>query len=445
MGLNSPGLSRNRGNGGKFVQGLAARQAAAVLLEGVTVEHHPLRLDETLSEALEANDRGLARAIAAMAIRRHGQIRDALSGLMAKPLGARAGRLPIILEIAAAQILFMDVPDHAAVSVAMEAAETDPKARHFKPLANGVLRALIRGRDEILARQDAAALNTPQWLYRRWIAAYGVDTAREIANANLAEAPLDLTVKDDAAAWAERLGGVVLPTGTVRLEARGRIEALPGYDDGDWWVQDVAASLPARLLGDVAGKSVLDLCAAPGGKTAQIAVAGGKVTAIDAAADRVDRLRTNLARLGLEVDCVVADALTYAPDGAFDAVLLDAPCSATGTIRRHPDIPWLKRDTDIAAMARLQGELLARAAALVRPGGTLVFATCSLEPEEGEAHAQAASALPLEPMPIAEGEIPGLAGDWIRGGMLRTLPHHPAAPGIAGGMDGFFAARFRRI
>jgi 16S rRNA (cytosine967-C5)-methyltransferase len=210
-------------------------------------------------------------------------------------------------------------------------------------------------------------------------------------------------------------------------------------------VQDAAAALPARLLGDVSGKTVLDLCAAPGGKTAQLAAAGALVTAVDVDGARIDRLKANLGRLGLTANCVISDALAYEPGAAFDAVLLDAPCSATGTIRRHPDIPWLKNETDIRTLADLQRRLLERAARLTKAGGVMVFATCSLEPEEGEALADwALKTLPLEPESLGPGDIPGARAEWFREGRLRTLPFHSPGNGISGGMDGFFAARFRR-
>lgn len=428
---------------------MAARAAALRLYADVTLRGQSLdaRLDAPDSplNELAPQDRSLARAIASTALRRRGQISAALRGLMQRKLPPRAGSLPAILEIAAAQILFLSVPDHAAVSTALELADGDGKARHFKPLANGVLRNLVRGRDEILAAQDAARLNTPDWLWDRWVAAYGECETQAIAAAHLVEAPLDLSVADRPAAWAERLGGWELPTGTVRLGGRGRIEGLAGFEDGAWWVQDAAAALPARLLGDVAGRRVLDLCAAPGGKTAQLAAAGARVTAVDISKPRLNRVRANLKRLGLEAECIAADATAFKPTEPFDAVLLDAPCSSTGTIRRHPDIPWLKQEADVEKLAALQRRLLAKAVAVTRPGGTIVFATCSLEPEEGTHQAAAAlEARSIEPVPLVAGEIAGLQQDWIRGGHLRTLPCHQPQPGGSGGMDGFFAARFRK-
>jgi 16S rRNA (cytosine967-C5)-methyltransferase len=426
--------------------GQAARHAAAQILSGV------LDNGASFSALIEAAnsplaglppaDRSLARAIAATALRRHGQIRAVLGELIERPLPSRSGSLPHILEVAVAQILFMEVPDHAAVSVALATADADGKARHFKPLANGVLRTLIRRRDELLAKHGASRLNVPDWLWRRWSAAYGEAGATAIAEAHLSEAPLDLSVKADAVSWAQRLGGELLPTGTVRCPAKGRVEDLPGYAEGAWWVQDAAAALPSRLLGNVAGKTVLDLCAAPGGKTAELAAAGARVTAVDISPARMRRLADNLRRLRLEAECITADARTFDPGRVYDAILLDAPCSSTGTIRRHPDIPWLKQESDIAKLAKLQRTLLAKAASLTRPGGMVVFATCSLEPEEGEAQADwAVATLPLQSAPIKAGEIVGLEDAWLSGGRLRTLPNFQPGPEVSGGMDGFFAAR----
>jgi 16S rRNA (cytosine967-C5)-methyltransferase len=427
--------------------GLPARQVAARLLSGVLDDRLPLdaQLEANGSplDGLPPADRALARAIVGAALRRHGQIEVILGELIERALPRRSGHLRRILEIAAAQLLFMDVPDHAAVSTAMALADADSEAHHFKPLLNGVLRNLARRRDELLAAHSVAKLNVPDWLWQRWVAAYGEAVAAEIAAAHLAEPPLDLSVKADAETWAERLGGRVLTTGTVRCRAKGRIEDLPGFAEGAWWVQDAAAALPARLLGEVAGKHVLDLCAAPGGKTAQLAAAGAVVTAVDISPARIDRLRTNLARLRLEAACIAADALSFDPGETFDAVLLDAPCSATGTIRRHPDIPWLKRDSDIAALADLQRRLLAKAGSLAHPDGTIVFATCSLEPEEGEALAAAIPGeLALTPQPIAAGDVPGLSPRWLTNGWLRTLPCYRPDSGVGDGMDGFFAGRF---
>lgn len=431
--------------------GVAARSAASRLLQGV-LHGNPLdalidpQAGDPAFRRLQPRDRAFARAIVATALRRRGQILDALYRLMERGVPPRSGRLASILETAAAQILFLDVPAYAAVSTAMADAEADRNARHFKPLVNGVLRRLARERDAFLTAADAERINTPDWLWQRWTAAYGETTARKIAGAHLVEPSLDLTVKRDPQGWAERLGGIVLPNETVRFIPAGPIEAIPGYADGEWWVQNAAAALPERLLGAVAGKRVADLCAAPGGKTAALAFAGALVTAVDISAARIERLAANLARLKLPAELVAADVLSWTPPDLFDAVLLDPPCTATGTIRRHPDIAWLKRREDIGALAGLQARMLERAAALLKPGGVLVFCTCSLEPEEGEWHlARLAGHDGLRLLPVEPAELGGLAEARTPEGAVRTLPSHfsAAEPRLAG-LDGFFIMRLAK-
>ncbi len=275
----------------------------------------------------------------------------------------------------------------------------------------------------------------------------GPNLACAIAAAHASEPALDLTVKSDPARWAEALGGRVLPTETVRTIVHGPVSKLPGYDEGAWWVQDAAAALPARLLGDVNGKTVADLCAAPGGKTAQLAAAGARVTAVDRSEARLRRLAQNLTRLGLSAEIVAADVTEW-QSAPFDAVLLDAPCSSTGTIRRHPDIPWLKRESDIATLAALQRRLLARAVELVRPGGALVYCVCSLEPEEGVEIVSEllAGDSRLRRRPILPAEVGDLAELIDNTGDLRTLPCHlPDSTAQMGGLDGFYAARLERL
>lgn len=436
------------------VAGYAARRVAADILGNVVHRRQTLtnELDaqsgHTLYRELDQKDRALVRAIVSVCLRRRGQIADLLEKLIDRPIPEKTGRAEDILHVAIAQILFLDVADHAAVSLAVTHADKDRKARPYKGLINGVLRRLIREREELLAGQDELALNTPDWLMARWMSAYGAETARKIAAAHLREAALDVTVKADAAGWADRFGGVVLPTGSVRLTLRGSVEKMPGYAKGEWWVQDAAAALPARLLGDVSDKRVADLCAAPGGKTAQLAQAGAEVTAVDLSEARLKRLAVNMKRLKLKAETVTADLADWQPEKPFDAVLLDAPCSATGTIRRHPDLPWLKREQDIAALAEIQATLLDRAAAWVRPGGLLVYCTCSLEPEEGEAQIAAllARSRAWERLPIAPEELAGHAEFLTEAGELRTLPCGlEQATAQLSGLDGFFAVRLRRL
>jgi 16S rRNA (cytosine967-C5)-methyltransferase len=280
----------------------------------------------------------------------------------------------------------------------------------------------------------------------RWIKTYGEQTARAFAAMHAEEPPLDVTVKSDPATWATHLHGRVLPTGTVRTVASGAISLLPGYAEGKWWIQDAAAALPTMLFGDVRGRNIADICAAPGGKTMQLANAGAIVTAIDRSTNRLVRVRENLARLSLNAETVATDVMEW-QGGPFDAVLVDAPCSSTGTIRRHPDIPWLKQEIDITVLAGLQSRLLDRAVALTKPGGTIIYCTCSLEPEEGEQQITALLTREhnVKHRPITTSEIGGL-GAVTPNGDLRTLPCHLPDPNPRmAGLDGFFAARLERL
>lgn len=429
--------------------GFAARATATALLSAVLDEAMPLdaALESDAQFArLDTRDKAFVRAVVGAALRRLGTI-DAVLAALIERRPPDAGRLLRILEVAAAQVLFMGVADHAAVSVAVDQIAADRHARRFKGLANAVLRRMVRQRDALLSGLSSTPeLDTPAWLWARWRDSYGEETARRIAEAHRLEPYLDLSVKRDPENWAERLGGIVLPTGTVRLIASGSVEDLPGFAEGAWWVQDAAAALPVRLLGDVRGQRVADLCAAPGGKTAALACAGAMVTAVDVSAPRLERLSRNLKRLGLVAETVTADILDWRPPNLFDAVLLDAPCTATGTIRRHPDVAWLKRPGDIATLANLQFRMIERAASLLKPGGILVFCTCSLEPEEGEAHlAVATTRLPLALVPVTAAEIGGLAEAVTSTGTLRTLPCHLGRDvRRLSGLDGFFAMRLRK-
>lgn len=394
--------------------------------------------------ALAPRDEALARAIATVTFRRLGTIRAALAARLDRGL-PKDQRLLSLLAAGAAQILFLDVPDHAAVDTAVGLARGDPRLRHAAGTANAVLRRLARERDMVLAVEDPFG-DTPGWLKERWTAHYGEEKAAAIAQAHRAGAAVDLTVKTGAAEWASRLGATLLPMGSVRLSERTPVPDLEGFGEGAWWVQDAAASLPARLLLPREGENIADLCAAPGGKTAQLAAAGARVLAVDRSQKRLDRLALNLERLKLHAQTRAADA-TLLDEGPFDAILLDAPCSATGTLRRHPEIAWIKSEADVSKLADLQRRLLDRAARLVRPGGRLVYCTCSLEPEEGEGQAEAFLSRHADFVRhrLEPAEIGGL-GEAITGaGDLRTLPCHlPSPEGGRGGLDGFFAARFVR-
>lgn len=432
------------------IAGLDARRLAVELIEAVLVRHHAL--DDAMVYAdrrpemarLEPRDRGFARLIAATVLRRLGSLEAVLARFMERPLPVTASRPRSILLAGAAQILLIGTPVHAAINLSVEQCRRDAKAQRFDKLANAVLRRVATEGPAVLATLDTPRCDIPDWLWRRWLEAYGEAMAKRIASASLAEAALDVSVKGDAAGWAVRLGGELLETGSIRIREAGRIEDLAGFAEGAWWVQDAAAALPARLLGRVDGLEIADLCAAPGGKSAELAAAGARVTAVDQSPERLQRLQENMTRLGLadRVTAVTADIATWEPGRQFDAVLLDAPCLSTGTIRRHPDLLHLKRSSDLERIVALQGRLLEQASRLVKAGGRLVYCVCSVEPEEGQGVVEAflAADKGVERLPVTGEELCGHA-DWITGdGDLRTLPFHSPASGVEG-MDGFYAAR----
>ena len=424
------------------VAGLASRRLAAEAVAGT------LAGEAGLDEILGPDPDPLARAIASATFRRLGTIRQALADRLPRGIPPEATAFSL-LATGAAQVLFLNIPDHAAVDLAVRLADGSRRTRHLAGLANAVLRRLARERDEILATAPVS-VDVPDWLAARWRLTYGQDRLERIAALHREGAALDLTCRQDAAGWAGRLDATLLPTGSLRVADRRRVPDLPGYQEGAWWVQDAAAALPARLLDVRAGERVLDICAAPGGKTAQLAATGARVTALDRSQPRLDRLADNLRRVGLDAEIVCRDALRYGAE-PFDAVLLDAPCSATGTIRRHPDIPWTKREGDVASLAKVQHALLDHAATLVRPGGRLVYCVCSLEPEEGEAQAAAflerhgdfrrnpigAESLGIEPSLLSpDGDLRTVPDLWP-GGEGRPEGDRP-------GLDGFFAVSLLR-
>lgn len=425
----------------------SARAVAFDLLHAVLDRRRPL--EDALAETAELDrlaprDRSFARMLVATVLRRLGQIDSVIGGCLERPLAVKAQGARHLLRLGVCQLLFLDTPPHAAVDtiVALAAGRVDTAG--FKGLLNAVLRRVDRERAMLLGRIADPSMNTPPWLWRSWTAAYGTEHATAIAAAHLAEPPLDLTVAEDVAGWRDRLGAALLPTGSLRLRGDGSVEVLPGFSEGRWWVQDAAAALPVRLLGDVAGRRIIDLCAAPGGKTAQLAAAGADVISVDRSAGRLERLRANLARLRLNARVVTADAAQWRPEQPADAVLLDAPCSATGTIRRHPDVPWLKQPEDIAKLTALQDRLLRASVAMVKPGGRIIYCTCSLQPEEGPQRIAAllADGAPVVRQPISPAEVGGLSELISIDGDLRTLPRHLQDQG---GMDGFYAARLRRL
>jgi len=424
----------------------AARQAALELLDGVLRDRRPL--DELLDDpkssfaSLEGRDRAFAHALVATALRRTGEAEAILAPFLQKPLPKSSGAAALILLLGVVQLRFLDVPAHAAINQSVALAHADFKAKHFAGLINAVLRRVAAA---LPIESDSIHRNVPDWLWKRWVKAYGDETAAAIARAHLSEAPLDLNVKSDAPGWAARLGGLLLPMGTIRIRSNPTpVIDLPGFGDGAWWVQDAAAALPAILLGDVSGKHVADLCAAPGGKTAQLASGGAIVTAIDSSAERLKRLEENMVRLALPCRTIATDLLKWKPDENFDAILLDAPCSATGTIRRHPDLPYVKAEPQIVELARLQAKMLDRAATWLKPGGILVYCTCSLEPEEGERQIDRflAGDETFQRLPIKPDEIGGEVQFINKNGDLRI--HPGMAIGSETGLDGFFAARLKR-
>jgi 16S rRNA (cytosine967-C5)-methyltransferase len=441
-------MARPRTSPQPEVPGLAARRIAADLLDGVL--RRRMALDDLLSgknahpglPALADRDRALARRLTATVLRRLGTLRHLLGEFLEKGFPSDAPRVETILLLGAAQILWLEVPDHAAVDLSVRLAQADRRASRYAGLVNAVLRRVAQGGT---SRPDGLR-DTPEWLLKRWSKSYGRDTARAIAAANGHEPALDLTAKSDPKSWADRLRGRVLPTGSVRTLAHGAVSLLPGFSEGAWWVQDAAAALPVRLFGEIRGMNVADLCAAPGGKTAQLALAGANIIAVDRSPGRLNRLRENLARLSLHAETVAADVLEW-QSGPFDAVLLDAPCSSTGTIRRHPDIPWLKSEADLPVLTSLQQRLLDRAVELLKPGATLVYCVCSLEPEEGEHQIEAL--LRRDPRivrsQITAQEVFGRKEFITPDGALRTLPQYLPDPDPRwGGLDGFYASRLVR-
>lgn len=418
---------------------LAARRAALGLLEAALSRR--AGIDEAASslkiQSLEPRERAFARALTLAALRRLGAVDRLLSPKLTREPPERVRH---ILRLGVTQLFWMETPDHAAVSTSVALADGERATRPFKGLVNAILRGLLRdGRPA----DDPEAL-APPWLYARWASAWGPQAARAIAAEIAGEPATDLTVRDngDIETLAAELDAVALPGGTVRVAQRGDPASWPGFEAGRWWVQDAAAAIPARLLHLNAEQTALDLCAAPGGKTLQMAVTGAAVTAVDRSTERLKRVAENLDRMSLKAEVVAADAGAWTDERRFDAVLLDAPCSATGTFRRHPDVLWAARPGDIAKLAGVQTRLLDSAAARVAPGGLLVYCVCSLEPEEGEGQVRAfLSRHPgfrTEPAAAGEGGAP--EASLTPEGWLRLLPHHRD-----GGQDGFFAARLRRV
>lgn len=430
---------------------LTARRVALLLLQNIFVKRHTL--DQVIDEsrefsALSSRDRAFVRMLVTTVIRRLGQIDDLIRRALSKPdQPINPPVLHFILRLGVAQLIFMNIPDHAAVNTSVLLAEVEGHSR-MKGFINAILRRIAGEGKEWTTRQDVARLNTPEWLLKIWIQDYGLRTALDIAVANLSEAPLDITLKeaDQLHHWGDVLGGMELPTGGVRLGSARAIQELPGFTDGMWWVQDAAASLPAKLFGTaLQGQVVADLCAAPGGKTAQLASMNAEVIAVDRSAKRIQRLQENIKRLrlGYSVRTEVADAAVWKTRDPLKCILLDAPCSATGTIRRNPDVLWMKSETDISSLVELQARLLDNALNLLEPGGILVYCTCSLQKNECEHQIESVLArrADVDRVPIQASEVGGIAEFITPRGDVRILPHFMAD---MGGIDGFFISRLTR-
>lgn len=441
---NNPNDIQNDGDDGMPSRKVALSLVGQVLDKRQAFDH-VLEADQAF-HALDVKDRAFVRMMVSTILRRLGQIDDMIEFVEDRP-GTKTPVLQNILRLGVVQIMFMAVADHAAVDTAVNLCEEHGHARQ-KGFVNAVLRNIIRNGPARFASQDEGRLNTPEWLLKTWIADYGLGVAAEIARANLAEAPLDITIKSesDRNHYASLFKATELLTGTLRKTTGGRVQDFPGFDEGAWWVQDASAAIPAQLFGDLEGKVVVDLCAAPGGKSMQLAARGAKVIALDRSANRLKRVDENAARLGLSdrIQVHVEDAAQWKPADAVSYILLDAPCSATGTVRRHPDVLHLKRENDVMRLADTQERILNNAFDMLAVGGVLVFCTCSLQKDEGEHRidaflAQHPNAARLE---IMADDLNGFDESINAQGDLRIFPYHQAA---IGGMDGFFVSRLTKV
>jgi len=428
--------------------GLAARAAALRVLEKILGQKKTLDsvlIEESHFESLPPRDRPFVRMLVATVLRRKGQLDDLIARALDKE-APRPEKLKWILYLGVTQILFMDVANHAAVDTSVTlTAQNDMEGK--KGFVNAILRRMTNEGRGWIDAQDEAALNIPAWLYELWVRGYGVVRAKDIAQGLLREAPLDITLKipESADQWAQDLKAEILPTGSLRRKEGGHVPSLHGYDDGAWWIQDASSALPVKLFGDIAGKTVLDMCAAPGGKTMQLAAADAKVIALDRSAKRMMQVHENLDRVGLRgsVETIIEDASVWKSKQTFTHILLDAPCTATGTARRHPDLLSLKSPRDMDGLMNIQERLLENAANLLEAGGTLIYCTCSLQKEEGEQQIEKflGRHQNFKRVPVRREEFGGLDGFVNGEGDVRVLPYLLKD---LGGMDGFFISRLQR-
>lgn len=397
------------------------------------------RAPEFLS--LESRDRGFVRVLVTTILKRAPEMDAALAKFLRDPIrDLKPAQLINVFRLGIAQIVFLETPSHAAVSTTVDLAQ-EAGITHHKPLVNAVMRRMATEGITKKDLRDAGRMNTPEWLWREWMNDYGVEQALDIAAGNLSESPVDFTLRGEAKTWAEKLEAEFLPTGSLRRDSAGFVPELPGYDEGAWWVQNAAAALPVKLFPEIKGKTVIDLCAAPGGKTAQLAAAGATVIALDRSSGRLARLNENMMRLGFDAQTVVADGAVWQPVEKADAVLLDAPCTATGTIRHQPDVLHLKDIRDQEKLVALQRRLLTNALDMLKPGGILIYCTCSIQKAEGEKQTEwfLSQGLPVQLSPIAAGELSGIEEMLTPKGEIRALPCHWKD---IGGIDGFYIARF---
>lgn len=429
---------------------LTARWAALGFLEKMLDDHLPLdqafdQICRQFSEKLSGQDRGFVRHLGTTCLRHLGQLDAMINHCTTRKLTGKQKNIRNILRLGITQLLYMAVPAHAAVNsaVKMTDKQKNTSERHTKGMVNAILRRIDR-ENEKFSTKFPSTLNLPKWLKENWTARFGAEDVDKITKILLDEPPLDFSLKPDCdgTEWAEKLGGALLPAGSVRVEKAGLVQNLAGYDEGKWWVQDVAASLPAKLLGASSGDHVLELCAAPGGKVAQSAAKGCRVTAVDQSARRLRRLQENMDRLNLTCDVVTSDAAAYKPEQDFPFILLDAPCSSTGTLRRHPDVSRARGPKDIAALAEIQTRLLEAAVAMMPVGGILIYCVCSMQAEEGPDQIKALldRHRTVKRKEINGAECIGFEKSVLENGDVQTLPHH-----MAGGMDGFFISRLIKI
>ncbi|MBR4126987.1 MAG: methyltransferase domain-containing protein [Alphaproteobacteria bacterium] len=394
------------------------------------------------SNPLEIRDRTFVRLLTTVMLRRLGQIDDILSHFLKKPLPEKAFYVQNVLRLGTAQLVFLDTPPHAAVSTGVSLIKNNRKYAGFAGLANAVLRRIAQDGKKLAEKQNAAKLNVPDWLFEKWRREYGTETAEKIAKAGLQEAPLDFSVKSDPEFWAGQLDAVIMPTGTLRREKQASVPQLTGYEEGKWWIQDLSAAMPAKLFHSLKGRTAVDLCAAPGGKTAQMITAGADVTAVDISENRIKRLKENLKRLHFDVKTVCADIQKWEQEKnrKFDIVLLDAPCSATGTLRRHPDVTCHRTAQDVDRLSSTQKQLLKTAVNMMNENGEMIYCVCSVLPEEGrQIIDDAVNSGLVERVPLDSSEVPP---EMIsKEGDLLIFPFFYES---AGGCDGFFAARLKK-